>query len=105
MAKLTKQQEAELQALAEMSDDDIDFSDIPDLPDAAIDPAKVKRGLLYQPVNQEVTVLLDRFVIDWLEQNLPDEPARSEIINSILMEYVKEQKFPGRKKSKGSIPG
>ena len=33
MVKLTEKQKAGLQALAEMSDDDIDFSDIPEMTD------------------------------------------------------------------------
>ena len=97
MERLTDAQEAELKSLAEIAEDEIDFSDIPDLPDELLDPSKAKRGLLYQPVKQEVTVVLDEYVIDWFKKTVPEEKARSEKINSLLMDYIREQKFPARK--------
>ena len=97
MARLTDAQEAELKSLAEVAEDGIDFSDIPDLPDELLDPSKAKRGLLYRPVKQEVTIVLDEYVIDWFKETVPEEKARSEKINSLLMDYIREQKFPARK--------
>ena len=97
MVKLTEEQKAELQALAEMPDEDIDLSDIPDRP---IDWPKARRGLFYRPVKQPVTLTLDQYVIDWFAENHPEETARHETINQVLMEYIRDQKFPNRKKSK-----
>ena len=52
MAELTDQQGAELRALEEMPDEEIDFSDIPEGP---LNPANIRRGALYEPVKQPAT--------------------------------------------------
>ena len=66
MVKLTEEQKAELQALAEMSDDDIDLSDIPEMTDE--EWARARRGMFYQPKWKEYTFLLDENIIDWFEE-------------------------------------
>ena len=96
MAELTEQQKAELQALAEMSDDDIDLSDIPE---RDIDWSTARRGLFYQPVKREVTITLDKYVLDWFEEKEADEKARHEAMNEVLLEYIRDQKFPNRDKN------
>ena len=96
MAELTEQQKAELKALAEMSDDEIDLSDIPE---RDIDWSTARRGLFYQPVKQEVTITLDKYVLDWFEEKEADEKARHEAMNEVLMEYILDQKFPNRDKN------
>ena len=97
MAKLTEKQKAEIEVLKAMSDEEIDFSDIPEGP---INPSEGRRGLFYRPVKQEITLTLDEYVIDWFEENEPDEKARHEVINGALMEYIRDRKFPNRKKNK-----
>ena len=97
MAKLTEEQKAELRALAELPDEEIDLSDIPE---RDIDWSTARRGLFYRPVKQEVTLTLDECVIDWFEENEPDEKARHEAINGVLIEYIRDRKFPHRKKNK-----
>jgi uncharacterized protein (DUF4415 family) len=96
MAELTEQQKAELQALAEMSDDEIDISDIPE---RDIDWSTARRGLFYRSVKQEVTLALDKYVLDWFEEQEPDEKARHEAMNGVLSEYILDQKFPNRDKN------
>ena len=96
MTKLTEQQKAELKALAEMRDEDIDLSDIPEGP---IDRSKGRRGLFYRPVKREVTITLDKYVLDWFEENEADEKARHGAINEVLTEYILDQKFPDRDKN------
>ena len=96
MPKLTEQQKAELKALEEMRDEDIDLSDIPEGP---IDRSKGRRGLFYRPVKKEVNVTLDKYVLDRFEEQEPDEKARHEAMNEVLMEYIRDQKFPNRDKS------
>ena len=100
MAKLTEEQKAELKALEEMPEEEIDLSDIPERP---IDWSKARRGLLYQPVKQQITLTLDEYVIEWFEENHPDETGRYESINQALIEYIRDQKFPNRKKSRESV--
>jgi uncharacterized protein (DUF4415 family) len=63
---LTPRQKKELSALAAMSDDQIDTSDIPELPLSAWKEAV--RGRFYRPVKQAVSMRLDADVIAWLKK-------------------------------------
>ena len=98
MTKLTDDQQAELRSLAEMSEEEIDFSDIPNRP---VDWSTAQRGTMYQPIKQRTTLTLDEYVIDWFEENEPDETARHEAINQILLDHIMRKRFPNR----GKIPG
>ena len=46
------------------------------------------------PVWQETTRTLDEYVIDWPEEQEPDESARHEAINKVLLEYIARKRFP-----------
>ena len=48
---LTKEQKAEIKALANLPDEKIDTTDIPEI----LDWSGAKRGLLYRPVKQQIT--------------------------------------------------
>ncbi len=63
---LTPRQKKELSALAAMSHDQIDTSDIPELPPVAWQDAV--RGRFYRPVKQAVSMRLDADVIAWLKK-------------------------------------
>ena len=63
---LTPKQKKELSALAATSDDQIDTSDIPELPPAAWKDAV--RGRFYRPVKQAVSMRLDADVVAWLKK-------------------------------------
>jgi len=63
---LTPKQRKELSALAAMSEDEIDTSDIPELPPSAWKDAV--RGRFYRPVKQAVSMRLDADVIAWLKK-------------------------------------
>lgn len=56
---LTPRQKKELSALAAMSDDQIDTSDIPELPPAAWRMPDAVRGSFYRPVKQAVSMRLE----------------------------------------------
>ena len=58
MVKLTDAQKAELEALEAMPDDQIDYSDIPEMTEE--EWAKARRGVFYKPDWQDVTLRLDR---------------------------------------------
>ena len=49
---LTKEQKAEIKALANLPDEKIDTTDIPEI----LDWSGAKRGLLYRPVKQQITL-------------------------------------------------
>jgi uncharacterized protein (DUF4415 family) len=55
----------ELAALKELSDDDIDFSDIPETSFA--DWQNAVRGRFYRPVKKQLTVRIDADVLEWLK--------------------------------------
>jgi len=63
---LTPRQKRELAALAAMPDDQIDTSDISELPPAAWKDAV--RGRFYRPVKQAVSMRLDADVVAWLKK-------------------------------------
>lgn len=76
---LTEKQKAELAALSELPDDQIDYSDIPPLTDEQL--ANAKRGRLYRPVKQQITARVDADVLDWLKSQGKGYQAR---MNAIL---------------------
>jgi len=71
--------------LAKMSDEDIDYSDIPPIGDWS----GAVRGGLYRPVKQQVTLRLDADVIAWFRQN---ETKYQTAINVALREHVARQR-------------
>ena len=100
MVKLTEEQRAELEALEAMPDDQIDYSDIPEMTEA--DWSKAKRGMFYKPDWQDITLSLDQNVVDWFEEQAetPEEAHRN--INQALVEHMRRVRFPGRKTAKGT---
>lgn len=98
MVKLTREQKAELEALEAMPDDQIDFSYIPETTEA--EWSRAKRGMFYQPDWQDVTLRLDRNVVDWFEEQAqtPEEAHRN--INQALVEHMRRMRFPGRKSAR-----
>ncbi len=76
---LTANQKAELAALAELSDDDIDYSDIPPLTDEQYKEAVSRR--FYRPVKQQITARVDADVLAWLKAQGKGYQAR---MNAIL---------------------
>lgn len=89
MTELTEEQEAELQALDGIPDEDIDFSEIPDRP---IDWSTAQRGTMYQPVEQEVTLSLDQYVIEWFMTGQPNGKTLGQAINKVLLDHVMKER-------------
>ena len=63
---LTRRQQRELAAIAALRDEQIDTSDIPELPLSAWRDAV--RGRFYRPVKQAVSLRLDADVVAWLKK-------------------------------------
>jgi len=63
---LTKRQKAELKALAEMPDSEIDFSDIPPLDDSFFKNAI--RNPYYKPTKTSKTLRIDSDVLEWFKR-------------------------------------
>ncbi len=89
LAPLTREQRAELEALAALPDDKIDTSDIPELADGFWKNAK--RGLFYRPVKQQLTLRLDADVVAWFKARASAEEGYQTCINRVLRDYVAGQ--------------
>jgi uncharacterized protein (DUF4415 family) len=76
---LTQEQLEDLARLSELPDDQIDFSDIPELTDE--DWANMVRGRFYRPVKQQITARVDADVLAWLKSQGKGYQSR---INAIL---------------------
>ena len=84
---LTPRQKRELAALAAMPDDQIDTSDIPELPPNAWKDAI--RGRFYRPLKQAVSMRLDADVVAWLKKRGKGYQTRA---NNILRQRMLRRK-------------
>lgn len=76
---ITPERRAQLKALADRPDSEIDLSDIPELTNEQLKNAV--RGRFYRPVKKQVTARLDADVIDWLKKQGKGYQSR---MNAIL---------------------
>jgi uncharacterized protein (DUF4415 family) len=89
---LTAKQQAELDALAALQDDQIDTREMAEVRDWT----GAKRGLFYRPVKQQLTLRIDADVVAWFKDHAPNGEGYQTDINRALREYV-EQHENGRK--------
>ena len=83
--RLTQEQKAELGTLANLPDEAIDTSDVPEI----LDWSGAKRGLLYRPVKQQITLRLDADVVSWFKANVPNGRGYQTEMNRVLREYAR----------------
>ena len=83
--KLTPKQRVEVEALANLPDEAIDTSDVPEIPDWS----GARRGLLYRPVKQQITLRLDADVVSWFRANAPNGRGYQTEINRVLREHAR----------------
>ena len=76
--------EEQLEALAAMKDEDIDFSDIPEIRDFA----GFERGRFFRPIKRPVTLRLDADVLEWFKRR---HPKYQTAINTALRQYIHAQ--------------
>ena len=93
MVKLTEQQRKELEALANMPDDQIDFSDIPERP---IDWSKARIAPFYRPIIKDFSLRLDGFAIDCLRIGLAEGQSLDDAVNKALRAQMFRIRFPVR---------
>jgi len=88
---LSAEQIARLRTVADLPDDQIDFSDIPD-GDDGYDVAARVRGMHYRPVKKQITLRLDANILDWFRRRTPRGYQTD--INQALRDYIaaKEKK-------------
>ena len=82
---LSRAQLNQLAKIAALPDDQIDIVDIPEAPIG--NWARARRGDLYRPVKQSVTIRLDADILAWFKQHAADGRYQTEI-NRILRQYV-----------------
>lgn len=75
---------AELEALEAMPDEKINTADIPEQRDWS----GAKRGVMYRPVKQQITLRLDADLIDWFRRHPSQSEGYQTSINRALREYV-----------------
>lgn len=73
--------EEQMANLKQKSDDEIDFSDIPEI----LDWSKAVRGKFYRPLKEQVSIRLDADVLAWFRNK---EEKYQTAINSVLREYM-----------------
>ena len=82
--ELTEEQRAELQALEDLTEEEIDTSDIPEL----LDWSDGRRGLFYQPVKRQITLRLDADLVAWFKAHAKGGQGYQTDINRALREHV-----------------
>ena len=83
ISALSAQHEAELKALANKSDDEIDYSDIPATEDEQWSEAN--RGKFFRPLKTQASVRIDADVMEWLKRPGKGYQTR---LNAILREAM-----------------
>ena len=81
MKPATRDISAELAAIDAIRDEDIDFSDAPEITDWT----GAVRGKFYRPEKQTVTIRLDADVVAWFKGA---EPKYQTAVNRVLREYM-----------------
>src|SRR5258708_30511877 len=88
--KLTSRQAKRIRALKSMKDEEIDFSDIPEMRG----DEKLIVGKFYRPVKKSLTIRIDADLLAWLRGHGKGYQTR---INGYLREAMyKTKKQPGR---------
>lgn len=85
---LTPEMKEQLEAIAAMSDDTIDTSDMPEVTDWS----NWTRGKFYRPVKQQVTLRLDSDLIDWFKTKAGGKRGYQTRINAALREVVEGER-------------
>jgi uncharacterized protein (DUF4415 family) len=91
---LTPEQQAELDVLAALPEEQIDTGDMPevrDMPEVG-DWSGARRGVLYRPVKRQITLRIDADVIEWFRSQRPKGEGYQTNINRALREYVEHHR-------------
>ena len=83
-SRLTEDQAAEIRALKESPDEQIDTTDIPEI----LDWSEATRGVFYRPRKQQITLRLDADVVAWFKQRARGGRGYQTDINRALRNHV-----------------
>jgi uncharacterized protein (DUF4415 family) len=84
---ITPEIAANLKEIEAMGDEDIDFSDIPEVTDFT----GWQRGKFYRPVKQQLTLRLDADVVHWFKTHSGEEGGYQTRMNAALRRYVEDE--------------
>ncbi|HXW72218.1 MAG TPA: BrnA antitoxin family protein [Methylocella sp.] len=84
---LTKKQAAEINALADLPEAQINTRDVPEQRDWS----DAKRGLFFRPVKKQLTIRLDADLIAWFKSHTRKGEGYQTSINNALREYVSQR--------------
>ncbi|MBZ9994928.1 BrnA antitoxin family protein [Mesorhizobium sp. BH1-1-4] len=85
---LSRDQRDQLAKLVDLPDSEIDTSDVPEAP--AENWIHARRGNLYRPIKQPVTIRLGADVLSWFKEHVGGGGYQPEI-NRVLRRHVIEQ--------------
>ena len=85
---LTPEQQAELDLLAALPEEQIDTSDMPEVRDWS----GARRGVLFRPVKRQITLRIDADVIEWFRSRRLKGEGYQTNINRALREYVEQHR-------------
>lgn len=86
---ISSNSQTDWQRLDAMSDQDIDFSDCPEVSPEQFSKAVVRKGLSPAKNKAQVTLQLDRDVLEWFKSHGQDYQDQ---INALLRAYVEDQR-------------
>ncbi|HEV2645541.1 MAG TPA: BrnA antitoxin family protein [Acidobacteriaceae bacterium] len=92
MRKLTKEQERDIAVSLAKRDEDIDFSDMPEM----MDFSGGVRGMFARPVKRPVTMRLDEDVVAWLKGFGPGYQTKANLLLRHAMLHAAGEKPSGR---------
>ena len=81
-----------------MRDEDIDYSDIPELDDEFF----ARATQIWPPLKQQLTIRLDEDVLKWLKSNGPGYQTRINLILRAAMESQKPRRPAPKRQSKSA---
>jgi len=84
--RLTRAQQAEIEALAALPDDQIDTRDMPEVRDWS----GARRGLFFRTIKQQLTLRIDADVIAWFKSHTPNGEGYQTRVNRALRAYVEQ---------------
>jgi uncharacterized protein (DUF4415 family) len=87
ISKKSKVDKTDYERLDAMKDEDIDFSDIPEITPEMFARAVVRRNFKPVPRKKQLTLRVDSDVVDWYKKQGPGYQTR---INSLLRAYMRE---------------
>jgi uncharacterized protein (DUF4415 family) len=90
---LTRGQQAELDALALLPDDQIDTSDSPEIRNWS----GAKRSVFYRPMKQQLTLRIDADLVAWFKSRTPHGEGYQTRINAALREYVQRHESEAKR--------